>query len=93
MNKFEGINVYSEIGKLKKVLVHRPGDELKYVTPARIDELLMSAIIELNQAQVEHDAFTNILKDKGVEVVELADLSAEMYDKLDSKQKEEFLKQ
>jgi arginine deiminase len=61
-NKGNEIRVYSEIGKLKKVLVHRPGDELKYVTPQRIDELLMSAIIELEQAQIEHDAFTQILK-------------------------------
>lgn len=93
MGNYKGIQVYSEIGKLRKVLVHRPGDELKYVTPARIDELLMSAIIELEQAQQEHDAFTKILRDRGVEVVELADLSAEMYDNLNPKEKDAFLKQ
>lgn len=89
----KGINVYSEIGKLKKVLVHRPGDELRYVTPSRIDELLMSAIIQTDQAQQEHDAFTKILRDNGVEVVELADLVAEMYDDLSPKLKDEFLNQ
>ncbi len=93
MANYNGINVYSEIGKLRKVLVHRPGDELKYVTPSRIDELLMSAIIEVEQAQQEHDAFTAILKKEGVEVVELADLVAEMYKKLDNKEKEAFLAQ
>lgn len=87
------INVYSEIGKLKKVLVHRPGDELRYVTPKRIDELLMSAIIEVEQAQKEHDAFTDILRKNGVEVVELADLAAEMYTSLSPAKKEEFLAQ
>lgn len=91
--KTNAINVYSEIGKLKKVLVHRPGDELRYVTPQRIDELLMSAIIEVEQAQKEHDAFTKILRDNGVEVVELADLSAEMYNNLSPAKKDEFLNQ
>lgn len=89
----KGINVYSEIGKLRKVLVHRPGDELKYVTPQRIDELLMSAIIEVEQAQKEHDEFTSILKKQGVEVIELADLFAETYKKLSPDLKEKFVKQ
>lgn len=89
----KGINVYSEIGKLKKVLVHRPGDELKYVTPQRMDELLMSAVIEPQEAQREHDLFTKILRDNGVEVVELANLVAEMYDFLSQSEKEEFLSQ
>ncbi len=89
----KGINVYSEIGKLRKVLVHRPGDELKYVTPQRIDELLMSAIIEVEQAQKEHDEFTSILKKQGVEVVELADLFTETYKKLTPELKEKFVKQ
>ena len=91
--KKNAINVYSEIGKLKKVLVHRPGDELKYVTPQRMDELLMSAIIELEQAKEEHDAFTKILRDNGVEVIELADLTAEMYDSLTPSEKDAFLNQ
>ncbi len=93
MAKNKGIQVYSEIGELKRVLVHRPGDELKYVTPARIDELLMSAIIELEQAQKEHDAFTDILRKEGVEVVELADLSAEMFDNLSAKEQKAFMNQ
>ncbi len=90
-NKGNEIRVYSEIGKLKKVLVHRPGDELKYVTPQRIDELLMSAIIELEQAQIEHDAFTQILKDNDVEVVELADLVSETYDNASDEAKNLFI--
>lgn len=74
------INVYSEIGVLKRVLVHRPGKELSYLTPSRLDELLFSAILEVETAQKEHDAFTKILKDNGIEVVELADITAETYD-------------
>lgn len=89
----KGINVYSEIGRLRKVLVHKPGGELKYVTPSRTDELLMSAIIEIKQAQDEHDTFTNILRKQGVEVIELADLVSETYESLPAALKDEFIAQ
>lgn len=85
------INVYSEIGQLKRVLVHRPGKELSYLTPQRLDELLFSAILEVETAQKEHDAFTNILRKEGVEVVELADLVAETYDEATPDAKNQFV--
>lgn len=85
------INVYSEIGKLKRVLVHRPGKELSYLTPDRLDELLFSAILEVETAQKEHDAFTKILKDNGVEVIELADLVSETFDNASKNEKESFI--
>lgn len=85
------INVYSEIGQLKRVLVHRPGKELSYLTPKRLDELLFSAVLEVETAQKEHDAFTNILKKEGVEVIELADFVAETYDETTEENKNNFI--
>ncbi|WP_442985533.1 arginine deiminase [Sedimentibacter sp. MB31-C6] len=68
------INVYSEIGKLKKVLLHRPGNELENLMPEYLERLLFDDIPHLEVAQQEHDAFANIFKDNGVEVVYLEDL-------------------
>ncbi len=74
----KGICVRSEIGQLKKVLLHRPGRELLYLTPDRLSELLFDDIPYLKVAQEEHDAFAKILTDNGVEVVYLEDLMAEV---------------
>lgn len=71
------INVYSEIGKLKKVLLHRPGKELENLMPEYLERLLFDDIPYLDIAQQEHDAFAQILKDNGVEVVYLEDLVAQ----------------
>jgi len=75
-----GINVKSEIKTLKKVLLHRPGNELLNITPDNLEELLFDDIPYLKIAQEEHDAFAKILKDNGVEVVYLEDLMAEVLD-------------
>ena len=74
----QGINVKSEIGNLKKVILHRPGDELLNLTPDTLEELLFDDIPFLPVAQEEHDAFANILRGEGVEVVYLEDLMAEV---------------
>lgn len=74
----KGICVRSEIGQLKKVLLHRPGRELLYLTPDRLPELLFDDIPYLKVAQEEHDAFAKILSDNGVEVVYLEDLMTEV---------------
>lgn len=71
------INVYSEIGKLKTVLVHRPGSELENLMPDYLERLLFDDIPYLEQAQVEHDAFTDVLRNKDIEVLYLEDLAAE----------------
>ncbi|MCL2620028.1 MAG: arginine deiminase [Defluviitaleaceae bacterium] len=71
------INVNSEIGKLKKVMVHRPGDELSEITPENSHEMLFEDVIFVEQAQREHDGFVNTLRSEGVEVVYLVDLAAE----------------
>lgn len=72
------INVKSEIAPLKKVLLHRPGNELLNLTPDSLGRLLFDDIPFLPEAQKEHDEFANILRENGVEVVYLEDLMAEV---------------
>lgn len=71
------LNVYSEIGKLKKVLLHRPGKEIENLTPDLMDRLLFDDIPYLEVARQEHDTFAKTLMDCGAEVVYLEDLAAE----------------
>lgn len=61
--------VSSEVGKLKRVMLHRPGKELERLTIDNKDELLFDDILWVEEAQKEHDAFADILRDNGVEVV------------------------
>ena len=76
----KGIHVTSEIRPLKKVLLHRPGRELLNLTPNTLEELLFDDIPYLKVAEEEHDAFSQLLRDNGVEVVYLEDLVAEVLD-------------
>ena len=87
-----GLNVKSEIKPLKKVLLHRPGRELLNLTPNTLEELLFDDIPFLKVAQEEHDAFAQILRDNGVEVVYLEKLMAEVLDQK-PELREKFLKQ
>ena len=87
-----GINVKSEIKPLKKVLLHRPGKELLNLTPNTLEELLFDDIPFLKVAQEEHDYFAQILRDNGVEVVYLEDLTAEVLAS-DPALREQFLNQ
>ena len=73
-----GVTVKSEIKPLKRVLLHRPGDELLNLTPDTLEELLFDDIPFLRVAQAEHDRFAEILRSEGVEVVYLEDLVAEV---------------
>lgn len=84
------INVRSEIKKLKKVLLHRPGKELLNLTPDTLERLLFDDIPFLRVAQQEHDAFAEILRTRGVEVVYLEDLVAETLSQSDEI-KQQFL--
>ena len=72
------IHVTSEIGKLNKVLLHRPGNELLNLTPDTLERLLFDDIPYLPDAQKEHDAFANALRENGVEVVYLEDLVSDV---------------
>lgn len=87
-----GIHVYSEIKPLKKVLLHRPGRELLNLTPDTLQELLFDDIPFLKVAQQEHDAFAQVLRENGVEVVYLEDLMAEVL-KLQPKLVDQFIYQ
>ena len=69
-----GIHNTSEIGRLRKVLLHRPGQELENLMPEYLERLLFDDIPYLKEAQAEHDAFAQCLRDAGVEVVYLMDL-------------------
>lgn len=89
MNK---INVTSEIKPLKKVLLHRPGNELLNLTPDTLGNLLFDDIPYLPVAQREHDEFARVLKENGVEVVYLEKLMAEVL-ALSDEIREEFIRQ
>ena len=69
--------VDSEVGRLRSVLLHRPGPELNRLTPRNNDQLLFDGIPWVDRAQDEHDAFAGVLRERGVEVLLLADLLAE----------------
>lgn len=71
------IQVNSEIGRLKTVLLKRPGKELENLVPDHLSGLLFDDIPYLKVAQEEHDKFAQILRDEGVEVVYLEKLAAE----------------
>ena len=71
------IQVKSEISRLKKVMLHRPGKELEHLIPGDLERLLFDDIPYLKAAQNEHDLFAGIMRGQGVEVVYLEDLTAE----------------
>jgi arginine deiminase len=63
-------HVDSEVGKLHKVLVHRPGLEHTRLTPTNAGDLLFDDVIWVKRAKEEHDAFCSAMRDRGVEVYE-----------------------
>jgi arginine deiminase len=72
-----GFGVYSEVGKLRKVLVHRPELSLQRLTPANCQELLFDDVLWVERAQLEHDQFVQVLRSHGVEVFYVLDLLRE----------------
>ena len=86
------IKVNSEIGKLKVVLLHEPGEELHNLTPKKLDDLLFDDIPWLPLAKKEHQAFAKTFIDAGVKVVYLVDLMKEVLD-LSNDIKNEFINQ
>lgn len=85
------IHVYSEIGPLKRVLLHRPGKELENLMPEYLERLLFDDIPYLKVAQEEHEQFAQILTQNGVDVVYLTDLVTESI--TDEKVKQEFIRE
>ena len=85
------IHVKSEIGKLKKVMLHRPGQELEHLVPEDLERLLFDDIPYLKTAKIEHDLFAEIMRGQGVEVVYLEDLTAEVLQ--NPEKKEQFVRE
>lgn len=84
---------FSEIKPLKKVLMHRPGEEFLNLTPNTLDRLLFDDIPYLKIAQQEHDAYANALRAEGIEVVYLTDLAAEALEAGGRTVRKKFLEQ
>ena len=72
-----GTGVSNEVGRLRTVMLHRPGPELKRLTPRNNDKLLFDGIPWVGRAQEEHDAFAEALRSRGVEVLYLVELLTE----------------
>ena len=66
--------VDSEVGRLRTVLVHRPGLELRRITPAHRGRLLFDGLPWVGRAQQEHDTLARVLRDHGVEVLYVTEL-------------------
>jgi arginine deiminase len=80
-----GVN--SEVGKLRKVIVHRPDLSMKRLTPSNHDELLYDDVIWVERAQWEHDQFVKAMRDRGIEVFYHLDLLGEALKASDSGRK------
>ena len=71
------LGVYSEVGKLRKVLVHRPDLSLKRLTPSNCEELLFDGVLWVKKARWEHDMFVDQMRSRGIDVVLVSDLLTE----------------
>lgn len=85
------INVTSEIGKLKKVMLHRPGREVENLVPEYLGRLLFDDIPYLKVAVEEHNKFAKVLTDHGVEVLYLEELVSSAIE--DRRIKEQFIQE
>jgi len=81
---FQGVD--SEVGRLQTVIVHRPGAELKRITPRDAGRLLFPGLPWAGRAQQEHDAFTQVLRDHGVQVLYLTELLQDVLEYLPARQ-------
>jgi arginine deiminase len=70
--------VHSEAGQLRRVLVHRPGSEMARLTPANAASLLFDDVLWVKQARIDHMAFVDVLRERGVEVVLLREMLEEV---------------
>lgn len=70
------IHIFSEIGKLKSVMLKRPGVEIENFTPDMMTRLLFDDIPYLPIAQAEHDEFAKLLQDHGAETLYVETLTA-----------------
>ncbi|MDO5719641.1 MAG: arginine deiminase [Actinomycetaceae bacterium] len=68
------LGVFSEVGPLKQVIVHRPGKEMERLTPSNMGELLFDDVLWLSQARRDHDVFSSVLREENVDVLWFDDL-------------------
>jgi arginine deiminase len=71
------LGVHSEVGALRRVLLHRPDLELRRLPPSNVDELQFDDVLWVKRARQEHDTFADTLRDAGVEVLYVAELLTE----------------
>jgi arginine deiminase len=79
------LGAYSEVGRLRRVLVHRPGLEHTRLTPSNAEELLFDDVIWVARAKAEHDMFVEVMRDRGIEVFHAEQLLAEALVKPEAK--------
>jgi arginine deiminase len=79
------VGVDSEVGTLRKVIVHRPGLEHTRLTPTNAEDLLFDDVIWVKRAKEEHDAFVSVMRDRGVEVLDAEQLLTEVLDVPDAR--------
>lgn len=72
------LQVNSEIGRLRTVLLKRPGDELENIAPATMTDLLFDDTPYLKVAQADHDAFAATLREQGIETLHIEQLVADV---------------
>jgi arginine deiminase len=80
------LGVHSEVGKLRRVMVHRPGLEHSRLTPSNAEELLFDDVLWVARAKAEHDMFAEAMRDRGVEVFEAEELLAQALAKPEAKE-------
>ena len=71
------LGAHSEVGRLRKVMVHRPGLEHTRLTPSNAEELLFDDVLWVTRAKAEHDMFCEVMRERGIEVFEAEQLLAE----------------
>ncbi|TCO50690.1 arginine deiminase [Actinocrispum wychmicini] len=71
------LGVHSEVGRLRRVMVHRPGLEHTRLTPSNAEELLFDDVLWVHRAKVEHDSFCEVMREHGVDVLYTEQLLAE----------------
>src|ERR1700746_1485479 len=78
--------VHSEVGRLRRVMVHRPGLEHTRLTPSNAADLLFDDVLWVSRAKAEHDMFREAMQERGVEVFEAEQLLAEALAKPEAKE-------
>ena len=80
------VGVSSEVGTLRTVIVHRPDLAHERLSPTNCHELLFDDVIWVRHARQEHDAFVDLMRERGVEVLLFHDLLAETLEQKDARE-------